>query len=486
MKRTIAIISLLIFCGSAIGQSVDDFRERYEKFREDARKEYDSFRDSANARYAAFLAASWKEMKLMPAIPKPKEKEIKPVIYKDTPIKNNPVPIKEIIPPVVPAPSPKPIFPIEKDRRPKPTMERVVKVFGTEFTLNYSSEFAGIISNNTETASLWLALAGSKDVEGILSRCCSYREDYALCDWAYLNFCLAAGDALAGAGSDNATVLAAYILSNSGFNVRLAKDRAGKINLLFACQNTIYSRRFIYLDGLKYYPVREVDTNQFVSEARYDGEAPLSLDIRSQQKFASNPSEPRLCKASRLRGFTISVSVNKNLVDFYSTYPTSCINDNFMTRWAYYANAHLDESVSSTLYPALRSAIAEKSVYDAADLLLNFVHSSFPYGYDSEIWGSDRAFFCEESIFYPKSDCEDHAILYSRLVRDLLKLPVVLVYYPGHIATAVAFPEEVKGDYVIVDGRKFTVCDPTYFGSHVGSTMSGMDNSAATVILLDR
>ena len=86
MKRTIAIISLLIFCGSAIGQSVDDFRARYEKFTEEARKEYDSFRDSANARYAAFLAASWKEMKLMPAIPKPKEKEIKPVIYKDTPI----------------------------------------------------------------------------------------------------------------------------------------------------------------------------------------------------------------------------------------------------------------------------------------------------------------------------------------------------------------------------------------------------------------
>lgn len=95
----------------------------------------------------------------------------------------------------------------------------------------------------------------------------------------------------------------------------------------------------------------------------------------------------------------------------------------------------------------------------------------------------DRAFFAEETLFYPYCDCEDRFILFSRLVRDLLGLDVMLVYYPGHLATAVAFGEEVKGDCLLLDGRKFTVCDPTYIGAPVGRTMPGMDNAEATVIL---
>lgn len=110
---------------------------------------------------------------------------------------------------------------------------------------------------------------------------------------------------------------------------------------------------------------------------------------------------------------------------------------------------------------------------------------AFPYGYDDKEWGYDRAFFSEESLYYPRCDCEDHAILFSRLVRDLVGLKVVLVYYPGHLATAVQFPESVAGDYLMLDGRRFTVCDPTYFGAPIGQTMEGMDNKTAKVILLD-
>ena len=95
------------------------------------------------------------------------------------------------------------------------------------------------------------------------------------------------------------------------------------------------------------------------------------------------------------------------------------------------------------------------------------------------------AFFAEESLYYPYCDCEDRSILFSRLVRDLLGLKVILVYYPGHLATAVHFTEEIKGDYIILDDRKYVVCDPTYLGAFVGETMSGMDNSTAKVILLE-
>ena len=101
------------------------------------------------------------------------------------------------------------------------------------------------------------------------------------------------------------------------------------------------------------------------------------------------------------------------------------------------------------------------------------------------MWGHDRAFFAEETLFYPYCDCEDRSILFSRLVRDLLGLDVMLVFYPGHLATAVAFNTSVKGDYIDMNGKHYTICDPTYIGAPIGATMPDMDNKTAKVIVLE-
>lgn len=101
------------------------------------------------------------------------------------------------------------------------------------------------------------------------------------------------------------------------------------------------------------------------------------------------------------------------------------------------------------------------------------------------MWGCDRAFFPEETLYYPYCDCEDRSILLSRMVRDLLGLHCVLIHYPGHLAMAVQFTDDVKGDCIMLQGEKFTVCDPTYIGAHVGETMPGMNNAEAKAILLE-
>ena len=156
-----------------------------------------------------------------------------------------------------------------------------------------------------------------------------------------------------------------------------------------------------------------------------------------------------------------------------------------MTRWAAYANTPLEEEARQTLYPTLQKNIAGLTAKEAAERLLNFVQTAFVYEYDEKVWGGDRAFFAEETLYYPYCDCEDRSILFSRLIRDLLRLDVLLVYYPGHLATAVHFPDSIAGNYVTVSGRRFTICDPTYIGAPVGRTMPGMENRTAKVILLN-
>ena len=85
-------------------------------------------------------------------------------------------------------------------------------------------------------------------------------------------------------------------------------------------------------------------------------------------------------------------------------------------------------------------------------------------------------------FYYPYCDCEDRAVLYSYLVRNLLKLDVVLLDYPNHIATAVCFNENVSGDFVTVEGKKYIVCDPTYIGASIGKAMPQFKRVAAKVL----
>lgn len=214
-------------------------------------------------------------------------------------------------------------------------------------------------------------------------------------------------------------------------------------------------------------------------------EKPLSLLIMETPKLSYSKTEVRTLQSKRYPEMRVQTSVNKNLIKFYDAYPISELGSNFMTRWAMYANTPIEAEAKKTLYPTLREKIKGMSEKEAVERLLNFVQTAFVYEFDDKVWGHDRAFFAEETLYYPYCDCEDRSILFSRLVRDLLGLDVILVYYPGHLATAVCFKSNTDGDYIMLNGKKFVVCDPTYIGAPVGLTMPDMDNKEAKVILLN-
>ena len=117
-------------------------------------------------------------------------------------------------------------------------------------------------------------------------------------------------------------------------------------------------------------------------------------------------------------------------------------------------------------------------------MLLDFVQSAFDYKTDDQQFGEERPLFGDETLYYPFCDCEDRSILFSILVRELLGLKVVLLHYPEHLATAVCIGDDVKGDYVILDGRRYVVCDPTFIGGHVGEAMTSYKKIKATIIKL--
>ena len=223
-----------------------------------------------------------------------------------------------------------------------------------------------------------------------------------------------------------------------------------------------------------------------ICEASFPKESQLSLQMTAVQQLSANPLPERTITSRMDDEFSFTIKSNKNYMDFYETYPSSSVDENFMTRWAMYANTPIEKGIRNQLYPAMKKKLEGLSQQMAVQELLWWVQTGFEYEYDENVWGVDRAFFGEETLFYPYCDCEDRSILLSHLVRELLGLDVVLVYYPGHLAMAVGFTEDVEGDCIMFNGKKFIVCDPTYIGSDVGETMPTVKGQKTTVILLEK
>lgn len=281
--------------------------------------------------------------------------------------------------------------------------------------------------------------------------CLIVRMELNLCDWAYLAMLCTFARQIYG-DSNEATMLMAYIYCQSGYKMRIGRNQ-GKLYMLFASNHALYDYVYFYINGERFYPLDGSSSKMEICDANYPNEQVLSLQITDNLKLAYDPLPIRSLASKESPGFRINVQVNKNLLEFYKSYPASELYDNFMTKWAMYACSPLEENLKQSLYPTMKKMLAGCDKLAATTMLLNWVQTAFVYGYDDDIWGGyDRSFFAEETLFYPYSDCEDRSILFSHLVRDLLNLDVALVYSPGHLFTAVCFDKEVNGAYFMVDG----------------------------------
>lgn len=479
MKRLLIIVSLF---GATLLASAQSFEEQYRAFQQAAQKHYADFREQANAEYAEFLRAAWDYYKVSPAIPRPKDEPVPPVVYEDKDQQQDQEIQGDVVPQPTPQPTPQPVAPIiENDGASK-----IVRLtyYGTPFSFRIPQDKTVSLPNiEAKTlAAAWEELA-SEEYNNLMYDCLTARDQNHLCDWAYLTLLQQLAEAIYGK-SNAAVLLQAFIYVNSGYQMRLAVSENGRLHMLVGSTYTFYDRGYYEIEGEKFFPMEDLTGDIAICNGAFKSEKPLSLLIADEQRLASAPTAMPKRKATS--GLATTCSINKNLIDFYNTYPTGHYGDDFGTRWAAYANSPLDEAIKKDLYPQLMAAIRGVPEAQAVNILLNWVQTAFEYEYDDKVWGTDRAFFPAESLHYPYCDCEDRSILFSRIIRDLLKLDVVLLYYPGHLATAVAFHQDIKGDYLMFDNRKFTICDPTYIGAPIGATMPGMDNQTAKIIPLEK
>ena len=445
----------------------DRAMKQYGEFNERVNQQYDDFRTRANRRYAAFLREKWVPLNMLPAFDMP---EVPPLPILDESDFTEPdvepveIPYRKVVTLPPPKPQPTPVEPV-------PEVADVdedylnFRFYGTACKVRVpampKASLGGI--DEDHVANLWEGFS-TLAYNNLLVDCIRLREELSLSDWAYFKMLGEVSKQYLGDGND-ALVLWAFLFTQTGYSLRIG--RFGEHLYLLLASNDNLALPYYEIKGEKFYvlnvPRDKIPSQMNTSVYSYDGERKMDFLLRFQPQFAWSPSSPRRMASKTDPEVTVDVSVNKNLIDFYNTYPCAFSKDDpdGELRWAYYANASFSKEVKDVLYPVLRKAIAGKGQIEAANIIIHFMQTTLVYRYDNEIWGYDRAFFAEETLYYPYSDCEDRAILFSRLIRDLLHLDVVLLNLPGHLATAVAFDEPLRGGYYLIDGKRYYYCEPT-------------------------
>lgn len=475
---------------------VSDSFDEFNTFVDTETDAFDRFRREETAKFAEFVRKEWKDVPIEKPVKKPIMKDLPPLTFPkldENKIYTKPEPVKVdiVITPIefiVPQPQPKPYVEINIEKE-QPVIHSLFKFksFGTEYSVHLIEEQKFHLNSikGDDLADALIRMSES-DYNDIIVDVLDIRQKHELCDWAYYCMLRDLGEAFFGKNTNEAILMTMYLLQQSGFQVRLATIDE-KLHILIGTLHFMYDRNYYKFNGVNYFLVTGNGYDHMkICNVPYTGESAMSLMINSLPVLEQTQSEPRIIKSGNKNGLSVTVSVNPNLLDFYATYPTSEVNDNIMTRWAMYANTPLSESAKTQIYEDLRNQLAGKSQKEQVQSILTFIQTGLQYEYDDSIWGGDRAFFAEETLHYQYADCEDRSILLTRLVRDLLGLDCILIYYPGHLASGVCFTEEIGGDFCEVDGKKFVVCDGTYIGSSVGSTMPCCRNLPVQAIVLSK
>ncbi len=308
----------------------------------------------------------------------------------------------------------------------------------------------------------------------VLDQCAKLGKELRLNGWGMYTLLRSVADAC----TDNANESVAmqqFLLNTMGYKARVGReDGRDKLLLFVGIDCMIYGMPYVEEGGLHYYLVNAKEPCRFYMCQQDAPSAVRGLDMYLGETVNLTGSTSRSTHTGKLGGMTATVDVPDRLMAFYKAYP--------QCDYGVYATAAVNAGVERGLLGALAPRIQGKSQLEAVNLLLNFVQTGFEYATDDEQFGYEKPFFVEEAFYYPYCDCEDRSILFAYLVRQLVGLDVVYLDYPDHIATAVRFTGAVRGDYLVVDGQRYTVCDPTYIGASVGMTMPAYRSVSAKVL----
>jgi len=332
------------------------------------------------------------------------------------------------------------------------------------FNLPQGIKKASFYPKNQKGIASFFDIVASSEYENLIKDIKTTSKDMNLNDWGVYLLVLKLSDNIF-AEADDSKLMSWFIFNKLGYAVKvgLAKKH---IVLMHYSKKIIYSTPNYSFGKRKYYVVANYAKGSvgrlFSYKQDYPGSTkPLDLSLRELPNLVSDTKEKTLSFKQFGKTYKVPFSYNKNLINFMSTYPQADYDVFF--------NAPLSDITYKDIALGLKKYVDGKKASDAMNFVLNFVQKSFKYERDNQQFGREKVMFAEETLYFDKSDCEDRAILFSYLMKELFHVPVVGVKYSDHMATALYVP--IRGDKVMANNKTFVVADPTYINANIGMSM---------------
>ena len=471
-------------------------RSEFEQWLKQETQSFTEYRDKRDREFTGFLKSQWKEMqtfqgmvrdktpkpRVMPVAPHPvikpaPEPDKKPLVEK----KPEPVvtpPVKVL--PVKPVPEPEPIKPSPVVELPRGNRLEVV-FYGQQLVFSYDPRFKIKLASRINASAMskhWSALSQA-DYETLIEQIEVKRNPLRLNDWGYTLLINRIAQGIYPRQQNEQALFTWFMLTKAGYNARIAYE-SHRVYLLIPSRQQLFAAPYFTFDNVRFYALSFDGSKQkpgrvFTYDGHYPG-ASKRLDMSLSSSIVTHREEKIKTLSFKYddKTYRIRVGYDDQTVEFLKTYPQMDIGMYFV--------ADVNQATANPLLQQLKPLVAGRSEQDAVNLLLRFVQTAFQYKTDEGQFGVENYLFPEETLHYPYSDCEDRSVFFAWLVHNLLGLEVVGLDFPGHIATAVHFNEEVRGDAIRFNNKRYVITDPTYINASAGMTMPDYKNKQPGVI----
>jgi len=504
--KQILLLFIALFCGvnMALGQiDKDPFKKMDEKYEaklnrmnqdyeateKRMQEEYDSRLKKMNMAFKRYLKKGFTEVEQTESVVKPVEvpKPIKQPVYKPIKIaevkpvsKLDPVAEAKPVPNVIPAPKPvKPdlilgeaaaysIAPIYRLPEGTEAYKTNISVdfFGSNAPLSIDKRMKSLNLSAVKPQSFadyWDGFTGTY-YQIYIESLVAYAEDKNLNDWGIYQLVVRTAKKLY-PSANNQTIWTWAMMNQAGYQVKIGYA-GNSLSLLLPFMQEVYEKPYYSIEGSNYYLMNsKLGKRNILTYTKDFGGATKKVDLHLP--FSLNYTDPANVVVRKTtfpnESEPLKLEMDKTVMAFLASYPQT-IN-------TVYLNAAMSASVKETLYEYLKPRLEGKSETQAVTYLLNYLHNSFEYKTDRDQFNREKMFFPDEMFYYPYSDCEDRTVLFTRLVNEVVGLDAIALTYFSHMAAAVSFSTPVEGYNLLVDGRTYTITDPTYINAPIGSVM---------------
>ena len=436
------------------------FAQDFANFKRVQAESFTKFKDKKDKEFNTYLQEQWKEYKayISPAIYQKSKPKVLPVLSQKTVPNVGPYLIINIKHANIKA-----LPPVKKI----PANDVIFSFFGSSLGFGFDKRMknAKFYPRSQQGIINFFSVMAASDYDNLLYNIKLASKHMNLNDWGVYLLVDKLSHTLF-ATPDDAKLFSWFVFNKLGYRVKVALGADKHIILLYKIKGKMYSTPNYTLNGEKFYVISKYNKDNIGNIYTYVKEYPgatkaLDFRLKTLPVLKKNLQTKTVSFKEYGKVYSAQYRYNQNLIDFMNTYP--------QVDYTVFFNAPLEYETYKDIASDIKHYTDNKKASAALNFVLRFVQKAFKYERDKEQFGREKVMFAEETLYYDKSDCEDRAVLYARLVKDLFGIGVVGVQYKDHMSTALHIP--MRGDSIKVSGQRYVLADPTYINASLGQSI---------------